>query len=132
MAHSFRRKKIKIMIENVLILGASSNPERYAHKACLMLIQHKHQVYALGAGEGDAGGVPIKKTWPSNTSFDTVTLYLHPEKQKNYYKSLLELKPGRIIFNPGTANPDLQQLLDQERIPWEEACTLVLLSTGTF
>ncbi|MFN4852799.1 MAG: CoA-binding protein [Bacteroidota bacterium] len=120
------------MIENVLILGASSNPERYAHKACRALLQHNHQVYALGLGEGDAGGVPIKKTWPANNSFDTVTLYLHPAKQKTYYKSLLELKPRRVIFNPGTENPELQQLLDQARIPWEEACTLVLLSTGTF
>ncbi len=120
------------MTEKVLLLGASSNPDRYANKACRMLLQHKHVVYALGISEGDAGGRPIEKIWPVNKSFDTVTLYLSPEKQKNYYTKLLDLKPRRIIFNPGTENPELQQLLNQKGIAWEEACTLVLLSTGAF
>lgn len=63
---------------------------------------------------------------------DTVTLYLNPEHQKPYYEYILSLHPKRVIFNPGTENEALQDLLDREKIPYMEACTLVMLHTGQY
>ena len=62
----------------------------------------------------------------------TLTLYVGPARLEPMIDSLVALKPGRVIFNPGTESPALQQALDTAGIPWEEACTLVLLRTGQF
>jgi hypothetical protein len=57
---------------------------------------------------------------------------LAPSRQKEYYDYIIELKPKRVIFNPGTENIELAQLLAQANIDWENACTLVLLSTNQY
>jgi predicted CoA-binding protein len=78
------------------------------------------------------GSTPIETTWVHPTELDTVTLYLSPENQKPFYNYLLELKPKRIIFNPGTENEELQLLAQEAGINTLEACTLVLLRTGQY
>jgi len=45
---------------------------------------------------------------------------------------LLELNPKRVIFNPGTENKLLVEILEKNKIEAIEACTLVLLSTGQY
>ena len=70
--------------------------------------------------------------WPSNEPIDTVTLYLGPSAQQSYYNAILDLKPRRIIFNPGTENPELNSLATQKGIETIEACTLVMLKTGQY
>jgi hypothetical protein len=62
----------------------------------------------------------------------TVSLYLNPNRQTDYYEYLLSLKPKRIIFNPGTENPVLERLAHENNIETEQACTLVLLSLGAY
>jgi hypothetical protein len=62
----------------------------------------------------------------------TLTLYLSPKRLLPIADDIVKLRPGRVIFNPGTETPELQQKLDAAGIPWLEACTLVMLRTGQY
>ena len=63
---------------------------------------------------------------------DTVSLYLNPKAQKEYYDYIISLKPRRVIFNPGTENEEFYELLKVNNIAFEESCTLVLLATNQY
>ncbi len=115
-----------------LVLGASTNPERYAYKAVVLLTQTKIEAVAMGVTEGTIGSVIILKPFTAVEDIHTLSLYLAPDRQKAYYEYILALKPQRVLFNPGTENNELAQLLTQAEIPWENACTLVLLSTNQY
>ena len=115
----------------VLVLGASLNPERYSHKVALQLNRLAFDVVLVGHKPGVMDGLVIETQIP-NMSFDTVTLYLGAKNQQGYQDQLLKLKPKRIIFNPGAENRVFQKLAIQKDIEVFEACTLVMLSMGTF
>ena len=115
----------------VLVLGASSNPTRYAHKVALQLNRLAYDVVLVGHKPGIIDGLSIE-TYIPNKSYDTVTLYLGAKNQQQYHDQLLKLKPKRIIFNPGAENSIFQKLAIQKDIEAFEACTLVMLSMGTF
>lgn len=115
----------------VLVYGASENPERYAYKAAQLLKEYHHELVLIGNREGSLFGNPIYKEKIFD-EVDTVTLYVGPKNQTELSAYLKELKPRRVIFNPGTENPTLEKELEQEGILVEEACTLVLLHTGQF
>src|SRR5690606_18967228 len=105
------------------------NPSRYSYLAINRLRAHGHPVVAIGNREGEAGDVHFGKERPEDKDIDTVTLYLNPKRQQAYYDYLLSLQPKRIIFNPGTENPELERLAEEKGIKVLEACTLVMLST---
>ena len=115
-----------------LVLGASTDTSRYANKAIRLLRTHNHEVVAVGKDEGSVDGVGIIHDIPADDEIDTVTLYLNPVRQQAYYQKILNLKPRRIIFNPGTENEELEKLAAKKGIATEEACTLVLLNTGQY
>ena len=118
--------------KKTLVLGASDNPSRYSYLALQRLRRHGHPVVAIGRKPGIVGDVAIeneKKEWQD---VDTVTLYLNPAHQKQYYDYIVSLKPKRIIFNPGAENDELSDLAIENRITPMEACTLVLLSTNQY
>lgn len=117
-----------------LVLGASTNPYRYAHRAIEMLVDAGHDVMALGNRHGEVRGVPIHTDHEalSGQPVHTLTLYLNPSRQVPFYDHILAWKPQRVIFNPGTENPDLAQRLQQAGIQPIYACTLVMLSTGQY
>ena len=115
----------------VLVLGASLNPERYAHKVALQLNRLAYDVVLVGNKPGIIDGLSIE-TYIPNKSYDTVTLYLGAKNQQQYHDQLLKLKPRRIIFNPGAENSVFKKLAIQKDIEAFEACTLVMLSMGTF
>lgn len=118
--------------KKTLVMGASSNPDRYAYKAIKMLQRYGHTVVAVGKKEDEVDGLKIEKQQLHFENVDTVTLYLNPMNQKQYYDYIIELKPQRVIFNPGTENPEFFTLLRQNDIAVEIACTLVLLSTNQY
>lgn len=118
--------------KKTLVLGATTKPERYAFKAINMLIQKQHTVLAIGQNSGEVAGVKIHTKAIPVTNIDTVTLYLNPVRQRDYYNYIVEAKPKRVIFNPGTENPELYQLLELNNIKVEVACTLVLLATNQY
>ncbi len=115
-----------------VLLGASTDSSRYAFLAVNRLVQHGHKVLPIGLRKGEVAGVPIITDHPAVVDVDTVTLYLNPQRQQQYYQYILSLHPKRIIFNPGTENEELAQLAADNGIEVMEACTLVLLSTGQY
>lgn len=123
----FNMKKKK-----TLVLGASPNPARYSYLAINRLKSNQHPVVAIGRRKGTVAGIDIETEKKGFTDVDTVTLYLNPAHQKEYYDYIISLRPQRIIFNPGTENDELVTLAQQNGIHPQEACTLVLLSTGQY
>lgn len=115
-----------------LVIGASTHDYRYSNKAIKLLRAYKHEVVAVGREQGSVSGVEIGYNMPEANDIDTVTLYINPTHQQPYYDKLVALKPRRVIFNPGTENPQLEEILQQNGITTEEACTLVLLNTGQY
>lgn len=115
-----------------LVLGASTNPERYSHLAVQRLRQHEMDVVAVGPRTGRIADIDIQTEMPEGDGIDTITLYLNPAHQAAYYDRILEMKPRRIIFNPGTENPEFERMASQKDIQAQRACTLVLLSTGQY
>ncbi|WP_034057371.1 CoA-binding protein [Lacinutrix jangbogonensis] len=120
------------MNKKTLVIGASIKPERYSNMAIRKLTNYNHDTVAFGMREGEAHGVIIDAELKQYTDLDTVTLYLNPLRQIEYYGYILALKPSRVIFNPGTENPELYNLLKENNIEFEVACTLVLLSTNQY
>ena len=119
--------------KSTLILGASTNPERYSNKAFYQLKAASHTVFAMGFRTGVLEDTPIHKSHQSVwENVDTVTLYLGPARQEMYYDYLIKLKPRRVIFNPGTENKKFERLLKEAGIETEQACTLVLLATNQY
>ena len=118
--------------KKTLVLGASPNPARYSYLAVKKLTAFEHPVVAFGIKKGSIGNSIIETEKKLFSDIDTVTLYLNPTHQKEYYSYILALAPKRILFNPGTENDELMELAKQQDIVTQEACTLVLLSTGQY
>lgn len=119
-------------MKKTIVLGATTNPERYAYLATMRLAQKGHEVVPVGVKEGDIGGITIQHGMPDVKDVDTVTLYLGAARQKDYYNYILGINPKRIIFNPGTENEELEQLAQEKGIETVEGCTLVMLSVGGY
>lgn len=118
--------------KKTLILGATTNPARYAYLAAHRLVDAGHEIVNIGIKKGAAAGVEIQRAGVVLRDIDTITLYIGPQRQPEYYDYILETQPKRIIFNPGAENPELEALATQRGIEVVQACTLVLLSTGQF
>jgi uncharacterized protein len=118
--------------DKTLVLGASVNRERYSYLAVKKLLANQKPVIAVGNKPGNIDTIEIATGTPFYSDVDTVTLYLNPTVQKNYYEYILSLKPRRIIFNPGTENDEFSAMAQESGIIAQEACTLVLLSTGQY
>ena len=118
--------------KKTLVLGASTKPERYAFKAITMLVEKGHSVMAIGQNAGEVAGITIRTKNIPLSNINTVSLYLNPQRQREFYNYIIETKPKRVIFNPGTENPEFYQLLQSNGIKAEVACTLVLLATNQY
>src|SRR5215475_4924606 len=105
------------MEKKTLVLGASDNPSRYSYLAIQRLRKNNHPVVAIGRKNTQVADVNIEKVPGPQNSVDTVTIYLNPMNQKEYYDFILSLKPKRIIFNPGAENPELEDLAAKAHIP---------------
>ena len=115
-----------------LVLGASLKKERYSHQAVKQLLINNHQVKAFGLKSGQIENINIDTELIFYQDIDTVTLYIGKKNQPEYYDYVISLNPNRVIFNPGTENPEFYKLLDENGIQYEVACTLVLLATGQY
>lgn len=117
---------------HTLVLGASPNSARISYQAIIRLVHQGHPVTAVGVRGGEVAGVPIQLGSPEIADVHTITLYLNPRRQEPLYDYILGLKPERIIFNPGTENPELVNLAKAAGIQIEIACTLVMLATDSY
>lgn len=121
------------MSKKTAVIGASPNDARYSYRATKMLSDHDHEVVPLGIRKGTIGEHEIVVDWPKEIDeLNTVTLYIGPQRQQEYYDYIINLKPNRVIFNPGTENPEFESKLRDAGIVTERACTLVLLSTSQY
>lgn len=120
------------MDKKTLVLGASLNSSRYSNIAIKRLVSYNQPTVALGLRNGEVEGVKIETEKVPFQDIDTVTLYLGPPRQEEYYEYVVSLNPVRVIFNPGTENPEFYQILRQNNIEVEVACTLVMLGTNQY
>ena len=118
--------------KKTLVLGASLKPDRYSNLAIHRLVNYDQAVVAIGLRSGEVAGITIHTFLTSFDDIHTVTLYLNPSRQKQYYDYIIGLAPERVIFNPGTENPEFYDILQEAGIDVEVACTLVLLSTDQY
>ncbi len=120
------------MKKKTLVLGASLKPNRYSNFVIQKLVNKGVDVVAYGLRAGEVSGVIISTDMVLHKNLDTVTVYIGPKNQKEYYDYIISLNPKRVIFNPGTENPEFYKILKAHHINFEIACTLVLLSTNQY
>lgn len=118
--------------KQTLVLGASPNPLRFSHKAVKSLQRHGFPVVPVGIRTGKIGDIEIIKGMPLQNDIHTITMYVGPARQKEYYSWLLSLKPKRIIFNPGTENEEFMEMAAKKGIDVVEDCTLIMLNSGRY
>ena len=118
--------------KRTVVLGASPNPARYAYLVTLRLKEKGHLPFPLGTKDGTIDGMSIITGKPELENIDTITLYLNSHNQREWYDWIFNLNPKRLIFNPGSENPDLARQAQRHGIETVEACTLVMLSVGSF
>jgi len=119
-------------MKKTLIIGASSNRERFSYLAAELLLAHGHEIELLGKRPEIVFGKTIDTEKKPFLSIDTVTMYLSEKYQPEYYEYVISLKPTRVIFNPGTENPEFEELLKENNIQVVENCTLIMLRTGQY
>jgi uncharacterized protein len=120
-------------MRHVVVLGASDKPLRYSNQAVRLLLEKGYRVTPVHPRLAVIEGLPVAKgLWAAQQPVDTLTLYVGPQRLAPLIDDVIQLKPSRVIFNPGTESKELRQRLEQTGIHWLEACTLVLLRIGTF
>lgn len=119
-------------MKKTLVFGASLKPNRYSNLAINRLVNAEVETFGFGLRQGEVAGVQIKTDLDEFKDIHTVTLYLNPERQKAYFQDIVDLAPKRVIFNPGTENPDFYSILESNGIEVDISCTLVLLGTNQF
>lgn len=118
--------------KKTLVIGGSPNPARFSYKAIKKLLSYGHEVEALGLRESLVDTVEIKTGLPDIKNIHTVTMYIGPRKQPEYYDYIIDLNPDRIIFNPGTENSEFESIARDQGIEVVEHCTLVMLNDGIY
>jgi len=120
------------MKNKTLVLGASLKPYRYSNLVIQELVNHGISVEAFGLNEGVVAGIHIDSELKFYENVDTITLYINRVRQKDFYDYIISLNPNRVIFNPGTENPEFYKILEENSIYFEEACSLTLLATNQY
>lgn len=119
--------------QTVVILGASPKPDRYSHKALRLLRSHGHRVIPVHPAIDAIDGLHVRHSLTEiDEPVDTLTLYVGPDRGASLADQIVELRPGRVIFNPGTESPALEGKLGDTGIPYFYDCTLVMLDAGRF
>ncbi len=118
--------------EKTLIIGATTNPDRYSNLVIHRLRAKGYPVLAIGNKSGSVAGVEILNEKIPMKNVHTVSLYLNAQKQPEYYDYIVSLKPKRVIFNPGTENPEFSSILLENDIEVDEACSMILLASNQY
>ena len=119
-------------MKKTVVIGATTNQDRYAYRATISLLRQGHPVVGVGLKEGEIKGSKILKGNPPIEDVDTVTMYVGTRNQEPLYDYILSLNPKRIIFNPGTENHEFEQMAERKGIETVHGCTLVMLSIGIY
>lgn len=114
--------------KKTLVFGVSLKSDRYSNRAVNLLVANNVSTLGFGLKKGDVAGIMVDTELKTYDDIHTISLYLNPKRQSDYYDYFLSLSPKRVIFNPGTENEELMSLLAKNNIDYEISCTLVLLS----
>lgn len=119
-------------MRKTVVIGASLKEDRYSNQCVRLLRENNIETLALGNKEGQIADVTIHTNRPQTDKVETVAIYLSPKNQESYYDYILGLQPTRILFPPGTENPEFYRKANSLGIETEEACPLVMLKTGVY
>lgn len=119
-------------MKKTLVFGASLKSNRYSNLAVNRLMDHNIETEAFSLKAGKIRELQIKTNLNDFQNIHTITLYVGAARQPEYYGEFLKINPKRVIFNPGTENPELYKILKDNEIEVEVTCTLVLLSTNQY
>ncbi|MDA3790874.1 MAG: CoA-binding protein [Desulfobacula sp.] len=120
-------------MENVAVIGASPNQDRYSNKAMRLLAQYNHNPIPIAPKHEEIEGKKVYQSLKDiPEKIDTVTMYVGPVRQEAIINDIVKLAPRRVIFNPDTENKEAYKQLKQAGIEVVEACTLVLLKTNQY
>lgn len=119
-------------LKKTLVVGGSLKPQRFSNRAINMLTDYGHPVVSVGLREGEVAGVQIQTGKPAFNDIDTITMYIGPQNQEEFYGYLIGLKPKRIIFNPGSENPEFEKKAKEAGIEVVNFCTLIMLGDGSY
>lgn len=117
-------------MRKVVVLGASANPLRYSYKATVSMQQKGFQVIPIGLRSGNIGSLQILTGYPELDKVDTLLLYVNPENQKKYYDYIFSIRPGTIVFNPGTENFEFARTARENGISVKFDCAINMLEDG--
>lgn len=121
------------MKEKVVVLGASSDPERYSFKCIKMLLDRNYPVILVHPSEKEILGLKVQKNLQDITEpFHTLTLYVNPKISSSLSETILKLNLKRVIMNPGSENDELEKKLIAQKIEVVRGCSLVMLTTSQF
>jgi len=118
--------------KKTVVIGATTNPSRYAYMAANRLVEYGHEIVPIGIKKGEVAGNKIINDKPAIDAVHTVTLYVGPSNQQEYYDYVAALNPKRVVFNPGTENQEFEKSLEKQGVEVLEACTLVMLGANTY
>lgn len=119
--------------QTVVVLGASDKQHRYSYKAIKLLERYGHNIIPVHPKLTDIDGLSVVENLSDiNETVDTLTLYIGADRSKLLLNEIIELKPKRVIFNPGTDSEILTERLLQEEITFIHDCTLIMLETNQF
>jgi len=125
--------KEKIKTQTVVVLGASNKQHRYSYKAIKLLKKYGHNVIPVHPVLADINGLSVVASLSDiHETVDTLSLYVGAERSKLLLNKIIELKPKRVIFNPGTESKKLVKKLLQADIAFIHDCTLIMLETNQF
>jgi len=114
-------------------MGASPDPTRFSHKAVKLLQRHGYEVIPVGRRNGSIAGISIRHFDEQiSEPVHTLSLYLSPKIQKKFYDYMVNLQPQRIIFNPGTENAELEEIMRRKGVEIVKNCNLIMLHQGIF
>ncbi len=116
--------------DNILVLGASDNPNRISFSAIKLMLNRGLNLYAMGPQKGKIEQLEVSKNTVNIQNADTITIFLSANKQRKYYEYILSLKPKRIILNPGSENPELEFLAQKNHIQIIKGCTIAMIVNG--
>ncbi len=119
-----------IQAKDIVVMGVSNNKNRSSYIATELLNKRGYHIHAFGAKESKSADIEIKKDVEKLQNVDAVSIFYSPEKQIEYYDYIIELDPKRIIFNPGTENPELEKIAEKNKIEVVKGCTIAMLCFG--
>jgi predicted CoA-binding protein len=118
-------------MEKYLVLGASPNSTRHSYKAVKSLVRRNKVVIPVGFRSGKISGVDIITGQPEVADITTVLLYIGAKKQPEFFDYILKkIHPGRIVFNPGTENPEFEEMAKKEKIEVVVGCALIMINSS--